>query len=441
METLIIYLAILTAIGIFDWRRSKDWDGYVLAGRNKSATVVTFSILASVVGASSTMGVVGMAYTTGFPAFWWLGVGAVGLLLQSALIAGRVRALGTSTLPDLAERVAGPWMRKVAAVVVAAGWTGIVAAQFVAAAKVAVTMSGFGTLPMTVTTAVVITAYAVLGGQHSVIRTDVLQFGILGAGLLWLLFTLFGGTPVPPETLAPVAINDTFSAGDLMEFLLLVGGSYFICPIIFSRLFTARDDQAARRASFASGILLVPVSLGITAVGLWAAQAMPGIDGDVLTTVASTHLNGIAGTVFLLALLSAIVSSADTCLLAVGSIVSLDLMGSKKVGIVRAVVVVTGLAALGVALKRQDIIGILLEAYSIFTAGLVPPLAAGLLGRGRFSPHHGMLLLAAVLGGSMALAGSTSGLSWLPLAGLGISTLLSLAACLLPAQSTACSAE
>lgn len=441
MNTLMVYLGLLALIGILDWRRSRNWDDYVLAGRSKSATAVTLSILASVVGASATMAVVGMAYKTGFPAFWWLGVGAVGLLFQGALLSKRVRGFGTSTLPDLAERVAGPWMRKVAAIVVAAGWTGIVAAQFVAAAKVAATLSGHDTLSMTLITAAVITGYAVLGGQHSVFRTDILQFGILACGFGWLLVVLYGSASVPLEILTPVAINEAFDFRDFMEFLLLVGGSYFICPIIFSRLFTARDENTARRASFASGILIIPVSIGITAIGLWAGHHMPGIDGDVLTTVAQTHLGGIASTVFFLALLSAIVSSADTCLLAVGSIISLDLMGSRNVKTVRTMVVVTGLAATAVAIKRQDIIGILLEAYSIFTAGLVPPLAAGLLGRGHFAPNHAVLLVAAIAGGSMALAGSMTGATWLPLAGLGISTLISLGACLLPERKTACSAE
>lgn len=441
METLIIYLAILAAIGIYDWRRSGNWDDYVLAGRSKSAPVVTLSILASVVGASSTMGVVGMAYGTGFPAFWWLGVGAVGLVMQGFLLSDKVRALGTSTLPDLAERVAGPWMRKVAAVVVAAGWTGIVAAQFVAAAKVAGTISGFDTLSMTLATAAVITGYAVLGGQHSVIRTDVLQFGILAGGLGWLLYILYGGTPVPAHALAPVAVNDAFSSYDLMEFMLLVGGSYFICPIIFSRLFTARSNRAAREASLTAGVLIIPVSLAITAVGLWASHAMPGIEDDVLTTVAATHLGPVASTIFLLALLSAIVSSADTCLLAVGSIVSLDLMRCKSVKNVRGIVVITGVAATAIALKRQDIIGILLEAYSVFTAGLVPPLAAGLLGRERFAPAHGPLLAAAVVGGGMALAASATDTSWLSLAGLGASTVLSVAACFMPATQSAFSTK
>ena len=342
MHTLIIYLGLLALIGILDWRRSRNWDDYVLAGRSKSTTAVTLSILASVIGASATMAVVGMAYKTGFPAFWWLGVGAVGLLFQAALLSERVRGLGTSTLPDLAEQVAGPWMRKVAAVVVAAGWTGIVAAQFVAAAKVAATLSGHGTLSMTLATAAVITGYAVLGGQHSVFRTDMLQFGILATGFGWLLLVLYGGAPVPLAVLAPVAVNESFGVRDLMEFLLLVGGSYFICPVIFSRLFTARDPKTARRASLASGILIVPVSLGITAVGLWAGYHQPGIEGDVLTSVAQSHLGNIGSTVFLLALLSAIVSSADTCLLAVGSIVSLDLIGSRNVKTVRSMVIITG---------------------------------------------------------------------------------------------------
>ena len=87
--------------------RNTDPAGFYVNGRRGSALNVGASILVSCVGASATLGMIGMAFSLGTPAFWWLGAGAVGLVLLSLLLAPAVRETGAYTMPQLVESVLG----------------------------------------------------------------------------------------------------------------------------------------------------------------------------------------------------------------------------------------------------------------------------------------------------------------------------------------------
>ena len=54
---------------------------FFVNSRSSGALITGTSILASCVGGSATIGMVGLAWLIGTPAFWWLGSGVCGLLL------------------------------------------------------------------------------------------------------------------------------------------------------------------------------------------------------------------------------------------------------------------------------------------------------------------------------------------------------------------------
>ncbi|MBR4615586.1 MAG: sodium:solute symporter, partial [Kiritimatiellae bacterium] len=105
---------------------------FVAAGQDCGPLPVFLTLMATMLGASATLGVAAKAETIGFPAVWWLASGAVGLALQGALLSRRIRESGAKTLPELAGRTAGPAGQRLVAAVIAVSWPGVVAAQLVA---------------------------------------------------------------------------------------------------------------------------------------------------------------------------------------------------------------------------------------------------------------------------------------------------------------------
>ena len=108
---------------------------------------------------------------------------------------------------------------------------------------------------------------------------------------------------------------------------------------------------------------------------------------------------------FALALLSVVLSSADTTLLS-SSVIICGLFGVEKrsAGVARAriVILLNGIVALLLALVFTDIIGTLLLALAVYAGAFTVPILWGLLGL-RAKPRF--VAAAIVAGGALALAG------------------------------------
>lgn len=428
MMFLILYVVVLLGFGVFESKKIKNFDDFIISGRTQNTSGITYSILATCIGASATLGVVSTARDIGFPAFWWLGAGAVGLLLQSFFLSRKVRAVGAYTLPDLTEKLMGRDARFLTSIIVVIAWTGIIAAQFVAGAKL---LSAFGGIDPNVSimvTALVIVAYSALGGQSSVMKTDRIQFALLGSALVFTLVYLYVVQPVPLPDVRLDLTNGDFTSENLVYYLLVVGGSYFVCPLLFSRILTARDTQTARRASFLSAFGLVAVSVIITLIGIWASFHIdPSYDKDILGFIIAEKLPAAGGMALLIGLISAIISSADTCLFAVASIVEYDILKQERVRTTRMVIGFIGFASALLAMKNPDIISLLIQAYAVFTAGVVPPVAVALIMWQRRTIHCHWRRSAIIIGGMFGLGANLLGMDMMAVGGMAVSTALSIA--------------
>ena len=126
----VLFCSLFLALSYLESRRAQTLDDFCLAGRSASGWSAGLSIAASSIGASATIGVCGLAFEAGFPAFWWLGAGAIGLVLSAILLVDRIRAQRPVSLLGAIEESAGRPAAKLAAIVILAAWTGILAAQF-----------------------------------------------------------------------------------------------------------------------------------------------------------------------------------------------------------------------------------------------------------------------------------------------------------------------
>lgn len=399
---------------------------YVAAGQRCGAWAVFFTLMATMLGASATLGVAERAEQTGFSAAWWLLAGAMGLALQGAVLSARIRETGARTLPEVAGATVGPAARRLVAAVVALAWPGVVAAQFAAAGGALEALLGTDAHWAAAGFAAVVALYVWAGGQRAVVGSDVAEMVVLALGFgglfAWVFGGRCGGSPVPLSGIR--LFGEGFGLREALWGTLTVGGAYFLGPDIASRSLVARDGRTARRAVLWAAPALALFGAGIALAGMWAARNAPGAGNPVLRIAAllpwPLRWSLSAGIV------AALLSSADTCLVNAGAILAHDLFGTESVRATRAAVAAVGAAALALALAGGDIIGLLLRAYSVYTPGIVCPLAVALVA-GRVK--QGPWLAAAAAGGACGLAGTLlPAPDWLPAAGMGLSLALSLLA-------------
>ena len=436
---IVVYFLGMIAIGIVSRREAKGADDFLVAGRKGSSLFITGSLLATIVGGSATVGMAGLGFTQGLTGAWWLLVGSAALVILGLFLAKQVRKFALYTLPELVGKQYDSRMALAASLLIVVAWIGIVAGQIIAAGKI-LSVVGIGDpLLWMVIFTVVFVAYTILGGQYAIIRTDTLQAAIIFVGIfggLALLLSHLGGwsgfkSSLSLEQLA-FPISSQFGGIELVRLLLLVGLTYVVGPDMYSRLFCAKDGKTARASVFWVALFIIPLAFGITLIGMGASVLFPQISPELaFPTVIKEILPPFMGGIVLAALLCAVMSSADTCLLSASTILMVDIVGRFKsslsqreiVSLSRWGIVVLGVCSLLLALILKGVISALLFAYTVYTCGVILPVIAGFY-KSRLRVTSLGALAALIGGGSIGLISKLVDIKHLDLGALLISGLL-----------------
>ena len=182
--------------------------------------------------------------------------------------------------------------------------------------------------------------------------------------------------------------------------ILTYGTTYTAGPDIYSRMFCAKDAATAKKAIGMAACVLIPVAFVIGFLAVYGVS-LAGVQGARITAIADAVLPSALLPIFALALLSVVLSSADTTLLS-SSIIINGLCSKPSLLQARVVILMNGLLALILALVFTDIIGTLLLALAVYAGAFTVPILWGLLGLKAKPKFVGAAIVA---GGILALAG------------------------------------
>ncbi|AHW62222.1 solute:Na+ symporter, SSS family [Draconibacterium orientale] len=406
--TILIYFVFIVAIGVYSAFRIKNPSDYYVAGKKAGLLPVSGSLLATILGGSALMGTIELSQSRGWAALWFLFSAAIGLFIL-APISKYVSRYGNYTLPELLGKFFGRKAERFSTIIIPLAWLGIVAAQIIAAAQI---LQGLGFISYqnaAILSGLVFIAYTLLGGQLSILKTDTFQAILIISGLVALLFfAIQSPEHLQVEPLKFSALfNSKFSVVDLIVLLMTYSVTFIVGPDIYSRLFCAGNEKTARRSIIIVASILIPVSFALTYLGVYSGKENEGI-----MAFAGHLLPNWAYGLFIAALLSAVMSSADTTLLTSSMILSELFSGNlekkQALPLTRWLVVVIGILSLIIALYVTSVIQALLLALSFFSGAFVVPVLCGLLG---FKVNNKNVIWAIVFGGVTALAGKLLTLS------------------------------
>ncbi len=419
--TLIAYQILMLGIGWWASKKNTDSADYYLGGRKLGPMVAALSASASSSSAWSLLGVSGAAFAWGLPAIWLIPSTIAGFLINWYLIAPRLyrqsRANGALTLTEF---IAGPvgdparrTMMRMGAGVILFSFTFYIAAQFQAAGTTFASVLGISQSTAIIIGAAVVLAYVWLGGFWAASVTDSVQ-GILMAAsalLLPLLALLAVGGPVTliesitttdssglelwtDQSTLPAALGFVFG-------LFGIGLGYPGQPHVVNRFMAIESEQAivqGRRIAVSWACIIYP---GMVLLG-WCGRILVKDLGDgeqLLFVLATLLLPAMLAGIMVSAILSAIMSTADSQLLVAASSVSHDLKdehGSDASGLSRArwVVLLIGMLAITLSIFSPDqIFSRVLFAWQALAAAFGPLLVITLW-RGQVRPGWRVAALA-----------------------------------------------
>jgi SSS family solute:Na+ symporter len=423
-----VYMFVVLGIGVYFFKKNENREDYFVGGRSISALHVGLSIAATDVGGGFSIGLGGLGYTIGLSGSWLLFTGIVGAWLSAVLIIPKIKKIDAThkllTFPDFLRLHYDEKVASTAAVISAIGYLGFTGAQVLAGAKLA-SATIFSQPPLGIdpfhfsvlVIAVVIILYTALGGLKAVIFTDTVQWIVLFSGLIFFAipFALvkIGGFSALVKALPP----DFFSLTNLsvvrfLNWMVTIVPIWFVAMTIYQRIYASRSVKEAKIAWYIGGLFEYPL-MAFTGVflGMCSRVLFSGIDGEmgIPLLIRDVLPVGIAGIVTA-AYFSAIMSTADSCLMASSGNVTNDLIrryliknsGEKKMmTISQAATLVIGLLALLIAISFTSVLDAILHTYSFMVSGLlVPTLGAYFLKRHSSSAAFWSMLT----GGSTTLA-------------------------------------
>lgn len=417
---LVLYGIVLLIIGIFSALKIKQPVDYFIAGKRNGVLQISGSLLASILGGSAILGSVNLAISQSWAAAWYLLSASIGLWLLLPLV-GKVSKLGKFTLTDMLGRFYGPTARKMASVIIPLAWTGIVAAQIIAAAKILFSLFALPYADGVIISSVVFIGYTLVGGQISILKTDFFQAIIILVGIVCaaIFLTLVHGPHTSPLR-ESFPFNPNFGPTDLLILFLTFSSTFVVGPDIYSRVFCARDEKTARRSIIVVAAILIPFAFTMTYLGVFAVENLSSeqlTHSVVLIDLIAQYLPEWVLGLMAAALLSAVLSSADTTLLTasmmLSELVQEDIDNRRSLRITKLFIILVGLASMLIALQITSIIGTLLLALSFYSGAFIVPIIAALA---NFKVNKKLSIAAMLSGGFIALGGkilaSSDGFFW-----------------------------
>lgn len=408
----VVYIVGLLGFGFYFFKSNKGGDDYYVGGRNMSSYHIGLSVVATDVGGGFSIGLGGLGFTMGLSGSWMLFTGLIGAWMAAALLIPKIKQNSffdkAYTFPQLFEHYYSPNVALVAAIISAIGYAGFTSSQMLAGAKLASgTFEGLGLDMALYIMGTVAVIYTVMGGLKAVIYTDTIQWTVLMVGLIFIgvpfAYMEIGGMEGIRSTVSPEMLSlFNLSWQDVVYWAVTIIPIWFVGMTLYQRIYACKDEKTAKRAWYIAGLFEWPVMvfLGVL-LGLFARvaadQGMFDYLGaqNIAETDPETGLPMLLRTVlpvgFLGAMMasyfSAILSTADSCLMASSGNVVTDIIGRFKkfnpndgsfLKLSQIVTLAIGAMALLLAAAMENVLTLMLDSYSFMVSGLFVPVIGAL---------------------------------------------------------------
>jgi SSS family solute:Na+ symporter len=395
---LIAYCLLLLLVGALASRSVSRAEDFFVADRNLSPALLFSTFLAANLGAGSTVGAAEFGYTSGLPAWWWVGSAGIGSLALAFLVGPRMHraatTLGLFTVGDYLESRYGRATRIVTAAILLVGAPAILAGQILAMGLVLRLIAGVPELWGSVLGGSIATLYFAMGGLRAAAWVNSLQVVVKVTGFLiavpWMIGASGGWSAVITAAPGEEALwIQGAGARETARLFLMLAPAFVVSPGLLQKLYGARDESAVRTGVGAQGAALLGYAFLPVLLGMVARIHFPSLENPGLALIklfgeaAPAWLGGL----MLAAVFSAEVSSADAVLFMITTSAVRDVLEPLKGGraadasllsLARRSAVVAGAAGVLLARRFQSVLSALSFFYSLLTVTLFVPLVAGL---------------------------------------------------------------
>jgi len=389
VTALVVYLLILLGVAEVARRARRETSpsDHFLAGRELGVFVIFLTLYATAYSGNSLLGYPGEAYRRGFS--WVMATGfMMSIIVVFHALVPKLRAVavrhdfvtpGDWVRHRFGEEGEGGALARVVALLMIVALANYLFAQLKAMGLMAEQVTGglvsyeMGVLLLAGT----ILVYETLGGMRAVAWTDTAQSLLMLVGLVALLSWLLGDSgglsemsrSIAKQRPEAVLVPSLRESANWLSSILLMGLASVVYPQAIQRIYAARSGLVLKRAFAIMTFMPLTTTLVVTLIGLAAIPRFAGldtVDADrvmpllLAAWAESGPLFTLAAVVVFMGALAAIMSTADSVLLSLGSIAAADLdrrprSAEESTRLGKRVAAAVMIAMVGVALVAREI--------------------------------------------------------------------------------------
>ena len=417
---LITFGVVMVWIGLKGMKRTATADDYATARGSYGGLTLGLSYMAVVASGSTFVGIPGLAYAYGFKAGYYPMLYPIGIYLGTMLVARRLKRKGdrlmSFTVPDFLGDLYRSSALRVISAFISIFLIYYLMSQVAAAGQMFDVILGVPYKVGIFLAIALVVVYMVTGGAHADIVTDAIQ----GAMMLFIAALIIGAFVVGfgVDGVGPSAVNaalpaemtwdvhtdpeaPTFSSWWALVLLLIAHLGFVTLPHLGNKFFALRSGSQLRTFVIMSSV--AGLAVGFMFLGGILGRAM-GIEVEnpdaIIPTMFKETLPSWGAALLAVAILAAIVSTADGLLMSISQIFANDLYrktwvrlrggdpnspGADRRALLvgRLGVVVAGLVATLAVIEPPELLAILLwVGIGGIIASLTGPLFVGLFWRG-----------------------------------------------------------
>jgi SSS family solute:Na+ symporter len=422
----------MLGVGFYFLKRNKSKEDYFVGGRKMSAGHIGLSVVATDVGGGFSIGLGGLGFAIGLSGTWMLFTGLIGAWMSAVLLIPKVYPLAKKyrflTFPDTLAFYYGKKVALVAGIISFIGYIGFTSSQILAGAKLAsATFPALSIQNAALLMGAIAVIYTVIGGIKAVIYTDTIQWIILMAGLVFIGIPIgyvkIGGWVEIQKSISHQMLSmGNISLIQFFNWFITIVPIWFVGMTLYQRIYACKDVKTATKAWRIAGLFEWPIMafMGV-ALGLFARVAFDqGMFAQLGFTPESTFDAELGLPMFLSTILpvglmglmmsayfSAIMSTADSCLMAASGNLITDVIDffrkNTRKNPIRESQIITlaiGIIAIGLATVMQSVLELMLYSYAFMVSGLLVPVLATLFHK---KPNADAALIAMIFGGVTTL--------------------------------------
>ena len=397
----LFYVGLIFALAVFAKKKVRDETDFLAAGRRLSTFFASATLFATWFGAGTLLTATDAIYKKGLEitALEPFGAGSC-LLIASFFFAKPLWEMKILTVPDLFGIKFGEKAETLSALLLVPGYFGWIAVQIAALSGIINLFFGLSvTLAM-----VIVTVFAVilacLGGMWSVTLTDAIQMVFVGLVICMLAYVVvraLGHGHINAGLLQLVnearvdkewdqLSSNTYKLFSYLNVFAIAALGNLPGQDLAQRIFSAKSAQVAKNSCLIAGIFYIVLGSISILLGVAARKLFPvELTHSVVPFLAKQLLSPGMTVLLVLAILSIILSTMDSAMLATSSIISHNLIGRvfrvpklKAVSVCRLCIIIVGFFSLMLAFLGENAYALLEQSYAITLAGLFVPFALGL---------------------------------------------------------------